>query len=1181
MPYFYVLTVSVSFNTQHKAMRKKQLLLILLSFSLLLVQCRFQENKNQTASEAYEEQEGEEFENEDGIREAQEMDFEMTRDNRLGYVPASRLVDAYNRITLERRAGRYARTSALSWIERGPNTNTLGPSNGNFRGPGPGIPAVSGRMRAIHVDLNDASNKTVWAASVSGGLWKTNDITANPANWILVNDFLGNLAISSITQSPANKNILYFATGERNNNVDAVRGGGVWKSIDGGATWNLLTNTTGFWNVSKIACDAAGNVYVGTNGNNQGLQRSTNGGASWTNITPNNGGNSNRITDIKISSNGRLHITMSGTNEAGSYFTDNPATVTSATWTAPIAPIPNLNANCEIAVAGNVLYALPEGPSAQTPQIYKSTDGGLSWLPTPTSPPSPASEPTINPGQGWYNLAIGIDPNNPDICVAGGLNFYRTTDGGSTWNQITRWVGTTINYVHADHHGVFWNGTQVLLSTDGGIFYSNNNGVSYADRNVGIRTLQFYSCALHPVNNYYLGGTQDNGSHSLTATTGIGGSIEVHGGDGGYTHIDEDEPQFQFSATTRSSYRRSSNSGVNWSSINFGTVGQFINPTDYDDINNRMYCSGNSGTYVRWDNAQTSSTFSTVTISAVTPNSIRSFKVSPFTPNRVFMGTAGGAVLRVDDAHLNTPNAVNITDVAMPQTNGNVVSSVNTGTSDNFLIATYSNYGLPHVWVSTNGGTSWSNVNGNLPDVPVRWAMFYPENNTKAIIATEMGIFETDQLNGSSTNWVQNSTFPNVKTNMLQYRISDGTILAATHGRGFWTTQAPAAAPFVRFGSSYNYSRVNTESSFTTLGCRNYRDYTLPVLIDAAPTGDAVVTINIASGTATEGVDYDITTNGDFTSSSRQLTFPNGQDVDRTITIRVYDDAELENQESFTLTYSIGAGTNAVSSATSTSYTFFIGDNDLAPLSGTTLIETAVNATNTLDVRSNGTFYFYNPAGGRVMSTIQNAAAPLGCVTTTITEAGNVWQSFLNGTRSQKVFDVTTTTNPGTNYSIGFYVTADELGGKTAATLQITATTAATLSAANSSNTFKYLTLNVPYGSDYLFTATVPSLPNAKYFLTEGVTTSLFDIDRIREQFARLLVNPVSNQIPLYISNDERKKVVAILYNTNGAVIKRWDPGTVNGNISLSMEHLYILPGSYFLRLDAGNKTQTFKLVKN
>jgi photosystem II stability/assembly factor-like uncharacterized protein len=1152
-------------------MRKLFFILSLLSVLFFQESC----NNDQSTSQ---EPESEEHENEDGIAEAQLMEFELTKDLRLGYVPAFRLVNAYNEILTARRAGRYENISALSWVERGPNNNTLGPSNGNTRGPGNNA-VVSGRMRAIHVDLNDVTNKTVWAASVSGGLWKTTDITASPANWILVNDFLGNLAITSITQDPVNRNILYFGTGERNNNVDAVRGGGVWKSIDAGVTWSLIPNTAGFWNISKIACDAAGNLYVGTNGNNQGLQRTTNGGTSWSNITPTNAGNSNRITDIKISSTGRLHVTMSGTTEAGSYFTDNPSTVASGTWSVPITPITGLSLNCEIAVAGNVLYALPEVSGGFTPQIFKSTDGGTNWAPTPTSPPSTGAEPSINLGQGWYDLALGVDPNNPDICVAGGLNFYRTTDGGTTWTQITRWVGTTLNYVHADHHGVFWNGTQVLLATDGGIFYSNNNGLSYSDRNVGMRTLQFYSCALHPTNNFYLGGTQDNGSHSLTSTGPVTGSIEVHGGDGGYTHIDEDEPQFQYSATTRSNYRRSTNGGVNWSSVSFGNVGQFINPTDYDDVNNRMYCSGNAGTFVRWNNAQTGTTFSTINLpSTFASNTIRSLKVSPYTSNRVFMGTGGGGVLRVDNADLDAPIFTHINlGVGMP---AGVVSCVNTGTNDNFLIATYSTYGVQKVHITSNGGTTWTNVNGNLPDIPVRWAMYYPENNSKAIIATDMGIFETDNLNGSSTVWVQNATFPNVKTNMLQYRISDGTILAATHGRGFWTTQVTATAPFVRFGSSYNYSKVNTETTSATTSCRNYRDYTLPMYIDAAPTGDANVTINIASGNAVEGVDYDITTNGSFTSPSKQLTFPSGQDIDRTITIRVYDDAEVENQESFTINYTIGSGTNAVPSGNSTTYTFYLGDNDTAPTGGSTFIETVLNSTRTADIRSNGTYYFYS-SGNRIISRIENAANILGCATFTINEAGNTWQTFLNGTRSQKVFDVSTASNSGTTYSIGLYLTSDELGGKTPGTLQITVTTAATLNDANASNTFKYLTLAIPFGTDYLFTSNVPSFANAKYFLTEGVTTSLFDLNRIRDQFAQLLLNPVSNQIPLLINNEDRKKVSAILYTQSGAVVKRWDAGTVNGNVSLSMQNLYILPGTYFLRLDAGIKTQTFKLVKN
>jgi trimeric autotransporter adhesin len=1159
-------------------MRRLLIIAIAATCSLFFVQCSNPKEK-ETQIELLSK---EEAENEDGIKEAMEMDVEMTLDPKLGYVPAFRLVKAYNDILMERRAGRYAsRITALNWVERGPNTNTLGPSNGNTRGPGPGIPAVSGRMRAIHVDLNDATNKTVWAASVSGGLWKTTDITASPANWVLVNDFLGNLAITSICQSPANKNIMYFATGERNNNIDAVRGGGVWQSTDGGITWSLLNNTINFWNVSKIVCDAAGNVYVGANGNNQGLQRSTNAGGSWTNITPANIGNSNRITDIKLSSTGRLHVTLSGTSEAGSYFTDNPSTVTTATWTSPTTAIPGLTANCEIAVAGNTLYALPEGAGAQTPQIYKSIDGGINWAPTPTSPPSPSSEPTINPGQGWYNLAIGVDPNNPDICVAGGLNFYRTIDGGNTWTQITRWVGTATNYVHADHHGVFWAPNYVLLATDGGIFYSNNNGLSYTDRNVGIRTLQFYSCALHPTLNYYLGGTQDNGSHSLTSSGPITGSIEVHGGDGGFTHIDEDEPQFQFSATTRSNYRRSTNNGVNWSSVAFsGSIGQFINPTEYDDINNRMYCSGNAGTYVRWDNPQSGSSFATISLpSTFSGSTIRSFKVSPSTPNRVFMGTGGGFVLRVDNADQTTPAYTHINNGAgMP---GGVISCVNTGTTDNHLIATYTAYGVASVWVTSNGGTNWTNVEGNLPDIPVRWAMFYPENNSKAIIATEMGIFETDNLNGAATVWVQNGTFPSVKTNMLQYRISDGTILAATHGRGFFTTQAPASAPFVRFGSSYNYSRINNETPTTTDGCRSYRDYTLNMLIDAAPAGDANVTLNIASGTAIEGLDYDITTNGNFAAPSKQLTFPNGVDVDRPVTIRVYDDAIAESAESFTLTYTIGGGTNAVPSTTSTSYTFHIGDNDITPVAGTTAIETVLNSNRTIDVRTNNTHLVYS-AANRIMISISGANAPLGCVSTNLKEAESVWLPLFSGTRSQKVFDIATTSNFGTNYSISLYFTASEMGGKTPSSAVITATTAPDGNSLTLANTFIYATTVTPFGSDFIFTATVPSNMSARYFLTEGtnITTSIFDLNRNRDAFARLLVNPVKENIQLVVQNDSRKKIAASLFSSNGMLLRRWDAGTVNGNVNLGLDNLFVLPGVYMLRLDAGNQTQTFKIVK-
>jgi len=1303
----------------------------------------------------------EDEEKEDGIRESQEMEFEMTRDISLGYVPATRLVMAYNKLLQDRRQGIAGRVSSLNWVERGPNTDIVGPSNGNTRGPGNNA-VTSGRMRAIFVDLADATNKTVWAGSVSGGLWKTSDITASPSSWQLVNDFLGNLAIASICQNPANTNVMYFGTGEKTFNVDAVRGGGVWKSTDHGVTWNLLVNTTGFTNVSKVLCDAAGNVYVATIGAN-GVQRSNDGGVNWTNITPT--GLTNYVTEMRISSTGRLHIVCGYRNNgiSGYRFTDTPSTVAAGTWTSPTTTFPTAY-NSELAVAGTTLYALPSNASDLTPTIYKSTDGGDNWATTTTSPSGGAAEPTINAGQGWFDLAIGVDPNNPNIVIAGGLNFYRSEDGGVTWGQITRWVGTTFNYVHADHHTVVWNGTQVLTATDGGIFYSSDNGASFTDRNVGLRLKQFYSCAIHPTTtNYFLAGAQDNGTHQLT-NTGLGGSTEVQGGDGGFTHIDEDEPQYQFTSTTSGNYRRSMNGGVSWSSVSnpLSAQGQFINPTEYDDVNNRMYTSASAGTYIRWDDPQSGNTFTSVSIATATPNTVRSIKVSPYTNNRVYFGTAGGAVVKVDNADQATATATNITDATMPQVNGNVVSCVNVGTSDNSLIASYSNYGIAHVWISLNGGSAWVNINGNLPDIPVRWAMFYPENNDKAIIATEMGIYETDDINGASTVWVQNATFPTVRTNMLQYRPKDNTLLAATHGRGLWTTTITPAAPYVRFASTYNYASATAEATAASGSvCRNYKDYTLSMRIDQPPTGAANVTLNSSGGTATAGVDFDFTTNGSFTSPSNVVTFPNGSTAEQTITIRVYNDAEKENNESIIFNYTVGGGTNAVAAPGSQSYTFAIRDNDIIPapavysgnfalgvsetnlsihtpfrsnkpkfriqylfsafelavagitsagninsmtlnvltknstqpyngftismgntdntslssgFANTTLTQVYTGNYNTVaginnfifttpfawdgssnlvvnfcfdngtstefltdvvdgstaplgatvravsysdvtttsgcslpaafiaDVRitttfgassgnpiasllnvskseyvgNNGIYNFYNSQ--EIISSITGSSANLGCVSSTISEAGNTWQNIYAGQRSQKVIDVALSTNNTATYTIGLYYTAAELGGKTPGVIKIAGTTAATMAGANSSNTTIAATSFTAFGTGYLFTASVTG--SGKYFLIEDNATGLFNPANRPDNFVRLLQNPVGFSIPLFVNNESRANVSATLFTNTGQLLKKWDLGRTDGNVILPFSGSLLTTGTYLLRIDAGNKTQSFKLIK-
>lgn len=1249
-----------------------------------------------------EDEDGNIVDREDGIELAQKQEFEKTKDVTLGYVPKYRLIAATEQLKTARLSGKYPlRTNALSWVERGPNSDGVGPTNGNGR-PGTPTPVTSGRIRAVMVDISDATNKTVFVGGIDGGIWKTTDITASPTNWKQPTngDFYSNLAVSSICQNPANPNIMYFGTGEKSYTGDAVRGGGIWRSMDHGVSWTLLDATKTFYNITKLACDGAGNLYAAAVGsyssadpsglNGPGIQRSTDNGDSWTSILPT--GKSARVSEMKISSTGRLHITCGYYNttaaNAGYFYTDIPATVTPSTWTSPVTPFTPVQYNNEIATAGNTLYVLNSNSAFQTPTVYKSVDGGANWTLATNALPITGNN-AVSSGQGYYNMAIAVDPVNPNNVTVGGLNCYKSTNGGTTFTQTTVWVNgistTVTNYVHADQQFMTWNGNQVLVASDGGIFYSADGGSTYNDRNVGLRIKQFYSCALHPTQpNYFLAGAQDNGCHQLNSP-GLGGSVEVTGGDGALVHIDQDEPQYQFGSYVYNQYRRSADGGNTWSSINFSSsIGQFINPSDYDDAANKFYAAYSNNAFLRWNDPQTGTSANAFTVTAFN-GFVSSVMKSPYTANRVFFGSGpvpttgvGGArIVRIDNANA-TPTPVDITGSGISANANTTISCVALGTNDNNLIATVSNYGVAHVWYSTTGGgaSGWTNITGNLPDVPVRWAMFYPESNTKAMLATEMGVWETDNINGTSTVWVQNTSFPTVRTDMFQYRQSDATVLTATHGRGLWTATIPATNPYIRF--AVNLAQ-QAEATTATIGCRNYKDYTVNMTIDAPPTGDAVVTLSlVGGGTALQGADFDFTTNGDFTTPSNTLTFTSGSSAPKPITIRVYDDAEVESAESFTLTYTVSGTTNALAAPSSSSLNYTIVDNDVAPASpysgtytlgsgtttttsatpfrsdlqryrfqalykvaelnavgmtgsskisslnlriatknstkpytgftismantsssslgsgyvsepltvvysgnystvvgdntfsfatpfawdgvsniavqfcydnGTAAVDAAADVTevtvpsttyfatnvwptvfpigdvaptgsgcaldpyyvnsarintkfssaSTLqietiagnnrveNVANNGTYYFYSSATGNLINRLSAVTANLGCVTSTIFEAGNTWQTFYGGMRSQKVIDITPTLNAGASYTVGLYYTTAELGGLTPAGLKIAHTSSTTTAGATSANTVIAPTTVTAFGTGYLFTASFTGF--SKFFLTSNQVT--------------------------------------------------------------------------------------------
>ncbi|MEI2754994.1 MAG: hypothetical protein V9F46_00930 [Chitinophagaceae bacterium] len=710
----------------------------------------------------------EENEKYDGPAERMRQEFESTKDPRLGLVPRERYMTALQKTVDSRLSGVMAVSAYGSWTERGPNSDVVGPSNGNTRA-NSGI--TSGRMRSILVDANDASGNTVFVGGVDGGIWKTTDITASPATWTLVNDFFANMAITGICQNPAATNTMYFSTGEWCYNVDAVAGDGIFKSTDGGASWSQLGSTTGtdFDYCSKILCDNSGNVYVKYSQRNIQIYNCWGFmGKYYTFRTL----TSNRFSDMELSSTGRLHVSSGQTSTCEYRFTDNPSTVNSSGWTAPTSGYPSSNVRIELGCAGNTLYALPSTNANpyQVPAIYKSTDGGANWSATSGSPTAGWAG-----GQGWYNLGISVDPADANTVVVGGLEPYKTTDGGATWTKLANWVGTSGQYVHADIHFIKIYGTgsqRLIFGSDGGIFFSSNAGTTIRDRNAGLRLKQFYSCAIHPsTTNYFLAGAQDNGSHQLTSP-GLGGSVEVKGGDGAFVHIDQNEPQYQYVSYVRNLYRVSADGGATWANADLSSYGRFINPTDFDDAANIMYCLNASGYYLRWMNPHSGTSYNDINITGFNNNEVTAVKVSPYTANRVYFGTENNSgstrICRVDNANTIASGSAG-TNISTGLPTNVSTSCIEVGTNDNNLVLTFSNYGVNNIWVTTNGGTSWTNIDGNLPDMPVRWALFKPGDNTKMIIATETGVWFTDLINGASTVWVSSPTFPLVRATMLQY----------------------------------------------------------------------------------------------------------------------------------------------------------------------------------------------------------------------------------------------------------------------------------------------------------------------------------------------------------------------------------------------------------------------------
>lgn len=272
---------------------------------------------------------------------------------------------------------------------------------------------VPGRTRGIWVDPDDTSKNTFLAASASGGIWKTTD---GGQTWECKTDNLPNLALTSLASSASDANIIYAGSGEGFGNLDGVKGNGIFKSTDRGDTWTQLPSTADlieFAYVNRLAVDPVDADYV-VAATNYGIYYTTDGGQNWTEAY------SGYVQDLRPNPSD-FDILYAAENAVGVLKSVDRGLTWESKSDGQIS-----GGRYEIAVSPanpNRIFAAGEGAGAS--DLYVSDDGGETW--GIAIEENNATNVDWLGGQGWYDNTLEAHPFNEDIVYAGGINQWRAT----------------------------------------------------------------------------------------------------------------------------------------------------------------------------------------------------------------------------------------------------------------------------------------------------------------------------------------------------------------------------------------------------------------------------------------------------------------------------------------------------------------------------------------------------------------------------------------------------------------------------------------------------------------------------------------------------------------------------------------------------------------------------------
>lgn len=673
-----------------------------------------------------------------------------------------------------------------SWLAKNNTANkvnptsswtTVGPSTSNvFPGRLPG----NGRINAITVDPN---NENIWyAGAPAGGIWKSTNAGASWTN--LFSDFL-QIGVSGIAVDPNNSNIIYISTGD-----DDARDSysiGVFKSTDGGATWNetgLNPNTTPLGNsftTNEITIDPTNSDIVWV-GSNNGLYQTIDGGTTWNNKLEEN------ITDFKLKPGD------SNTIYAVDFNTFYKSTDGGNTFTQITSNLPATSGRLVLGITPanvNLVYLLSANTDYTFQGFYKSTDSGTVFTKTSNT------LDILESKQAWFDLALEVSPTDENTLFTGCLNIWRSTNGGTSFSRRNNWSVNNSSYTHADIHTLKIFGTKLFCGSDGGLYVSENNATTFTDVTNGMSISQFYRISVaKDDSSKMIGGLQDNGGNVFNNNQWN----NYHGGDGMDNAIDPNNNNLIYGFTQfGGSLSISSNSGENIAQIgppqtttNGETKdieGNWITPIA---INSRgEVFAGFDAIYklegTSWVKTSTSAGF----------GKIEDLESDPLNPD-ILYAVNNNVIYKSEDNGINFSSYItlpgSISDLAI----NNSDSSILYATTSNRVGIELANQPVNRgVFKITTDGTDVTseNITLNLPTDQAYFSIAHQglHQDNPIFIGTSLGIYRLDD---TLTEWEEYDTnLPNVAIGDIDINSLDNIITAATYGRGVWQSPIPTKDP--------------------------------------------------------------------------------------------------------------------------------------------------------------------------------------------------------------------------------------------------------------------------------------------------------------------------------------------------------------------------------------------------